>query len=159
MTYVTWETALMYSIISKEFDAWDERLKFNVRSSQGGCWNLADRGGFGQNRQIEITVNGRNWGKPLAWDSSIRHNNGGNSSWIMGGGPQNPKVYQILKFIQIFWISLDWPITVSLTNLQVKIQMCDWGQILGCRFKEKGGDVGEFGMPVLGSRYNSTSPF
>ena len=23
--------------------------------------------------------------------------------------------------------------------------MCDWGQMLGCRFKEKGRDVGEFG--------------
>ena len=27
-------------------------------------------------------------------------------------------------------------LTMSLTNLQVKIQMFDWGQILGCRFKE-----------------------
>ena len=29
-----------------------------------------------------------------------------------------------------------WSMTMSLTNLQVKIQMFDWGQILGCRFKE-----------------------
>ena len=29
-----------------------------------------------------------------------------------------------------------WSMTMSLTNLQVKIQMFDWGQILGCQFKE-----------------------
>ena len=100
---------------------------------------MADRRGFGQNRQIEITVNGQNWGKPLAWDSSIRHNNGGNRFCNMGGDPQiqsfpGSKLYP--NFLDIFGL------TMSLTNLCVKIQMCDWGQILGCSFKEKGRDVG-----------------
>ena len=39
-------------------------------------------------------------------------------------------------------------LTMSLTNLQVKIQMFDWGQILGCRFKEL---LGNFEVAVWGS--------
>ena len=48
-----------------EFDcgAGGERLKFNVQIEVD----------FGQNRQIEVSVSGQNWGKPPAQGSSTRH--------------------------------------------------------------------------------------
>ena len=132
----------------------DERLKFNVRSSQGGCWNLADWHGFGKNIEIievDLVKTGKlrlqsiakieenllfGLSKVLAW-GKIEETDFAMRKWIMliSSSPQAPKTKPYPKILDIFGL------TILLTNLQVKIQMCDWGQILGCLFEEKSGDV------------------
>ena len=116
----------------------DERLKFNVRSSQGGCWNLANQRGFGKNSaiiQVDLVKTDKlrlqsiakieenllfGLSKVLAWGKIEETDFAKRKSHVLCCIEPVPPKPQKSNFIQRFWIFLDWPSCSQMSRSRYK---------------------------------------